>query len=244
VINENGGANLAELAVALIRRLGNLTSAGTSEVLLCGRTYTEPASEAQRSVKSTSASDTNSAGSGAKAVRITYLTSSYVLKTEDVLLNGVTGVNTVASDIRFIEKFEVIKGTFAVGAVTLQTTTAGGGTEICGVGAGATDAFLCHHYVPAGRVAYLLDWSAVTSLDTVFKLFGQARVNDVDLIDQVVDLYSLLGPGVATQGRAEFFPRSLSGVPLAEKTYVRVKVVPGATGAINRAVLQLLEYAA
>lgn len=59
----------------IIHRFGNLTATSTAEVLISIRPYVEPASQAQRSVKSSSASDTNSAGAGVKQVRITYLNS-------------------------------------------------------------------------------------------------------------------------------------------------------------------------
>jgi hypothetical protein len=151
----------------MIRRFGNLTSTATAEVLLAGRAYVEQAAQAQRSVVSTSNQD-KAGGTGSVAVRITFLNSAFELKTEDVTLNGTAAVNTVATDIRFIEKFQVIQGTFAVGALKIMTATGGGGSEFCGIGAGTTDAFLCHHYVPAGKSGYVYGWSGCTSDDVKF----------------------------------------------------------------------------
>jgi hypothetical protein len=207
---------------ALIRRFGNLTAASASEVLLCARGYTEPASEAQRSVVSTSAQDA-SGGSGAKQVRITYLTSNYVLKTEDVVLNGTNAVNTVASDIRFIEKFQVIQGAAAAGAIKIMTTTAGGGSEFCGIGVGTYDAFLCHHYVPAGKTGYVYCWYGSVSDDVNFKLLGRALYG-ANLVDEHWGLINLTG---ITAGAFATFERRFYAVPFGEKTYIRINVVPG-----------------
>jgi len=206
----------------VIRRFGNLTAASANEVLLCARGYTEQSSEAQRSVVSTSAQDAP-AGSGAKKVRITYLTSLYVLKTEDVTLNGTNAVNTVASDIRFIEKFQVIQGAAAAGAIKIMTATVGGGSEFCGIGVGTYDAFLCHHYVPAGKTGYVYAWSGSVSDDVNFKLLGRTLYGE-NLVDEHWDLLNLAGitaPGFSS------FSRQLYAVSFGEKAYIRVNVVPG-----------------
>lgn len=229
-----------ELDTRRIRRFGNLTSVGTAEVLVCGRTYTDPGTQAQRSVVSTSAQD-GPAGSGARVVRATWGDSNYNFGFEDIVLNGTTPVNTVSTTMRFIEKFEVVQGAAAAGAIKIMTLVAGGGTEIAGIGSGSLDAYLCHHYVPAGKTAFLLDWYAVASLDTNLKLYMQARTNGSDLVDQIADLYNLIGPGVTMQGRIEFAPRSLSYLALPEKTYTRIIAVPGAAGSVIRTVLNLYQ---
>lgn len=224
----------------LIHRLGNLTAGGTGEVLVCSRGYTEQASEAQRSVVSTSANDANPSGSGAKAVRITYLDSNYVVHTEDINLNGTTAVNTVGTDIRFVERFEVIKGAACAGAVKIMTTTGGGGSEFCGMSAGTLDAFLCHHYVPAGMRAFLMGWGAITNLDANFKLYSQQYFNG-NLVDQIIDLDNLTGLGIITPGRLSMERRLQAPLPLGEKTRVRVHVVPGVSGLVTRAFFDLTE---
>lgn len=222
----------------LIHKLGNLTSASASEVLLCARGYAEPASQAQRSVVSTSATDDDGSATGLRQVRLTYLDSNYVLKTEDIFTDGTTGVNTVGTDIRFVESFVGIKGTDAVGAVKLMTTTAGGGSEICGIGAGTQDAFLCHHYVPAGMRAYVMGWEVTINDDVNSKLKGQQRFGG-NLVDVVLDLDN--NGGITTGVRATAL-RKLQGVEIGEKTYVRVTVVPGqASSTVIRGTLDLWE---
>jgi hypothetical protein len=161
-------------------------------------------------------------------VRITYLDSNYVLKTEDVATNGTAKVNTVATDIRFIESFEVIKGTTAVGAIQLMNGTGGGATEFCGIGAGTSQAFLCHHYVPANKQAWVIEWGATTTREINLKLLGQERPDGVNLVDRVLDLENLRNAAVASDSSMRFV-RELGAVLLPEKTYGRISVVPTST---------------
>lgn len=223
----------------ILHRFGNLTSGGTAEVLVSARTYNEQSSQAQRSVKSTSVNDANPAGSGAKEVRITYLDSNYVLKTEDVLLNGTTAVNTVATDIRFIEDFKVIKGAAAAGAIEVWSNTGGTGTAICGIGASTESAFLCHHYVPAGKRAYVLSWGSTVNDDGAFKLKSQV-IYGANLVDVNVDLDNLTG--ITAGGRSSFQRNFVGGMFVGEKTYIRVTVAPGQVGStIIRSILDIWE---
>lgn len=222
----------------LIRRFGNLTATSASEVLLSARAYVEQASEAQRSVVSSSAQD-KSGGSGAFKVRITYLTSAYVLKTEDVTLNGTGAVDTVATDIRFIEKFQVVQGAAAAGAIKIMTATGGGGSEFCGIGVGTYDSFLCHHYVPAGRSGFVQGWSLTSDDEVKAKLMGRATYAS-NVVDEHWDLVNMMG--VATPPGFLQFAKNLSAIFYGEKAYIRLTVVPNqATSTTIRGDLLLWE---
>jgi hypothetical protein len=128
-------------------------------------TYTEQTTNAQRSVASTSASDA-AAGTGARQVTIYYLDQNgsgpgtgTPFYTEVVTLNGTTPVNTVATNICFIERIDVtsVGSTGSnVGTINLYTTTAGGGTIFGSIttgsiatGVGDNTTLWTHHYVPA-----------------------------------------------------------------------------------------------
>lgn len=127
-------------------------------------TYNEQSSNAQRSISSANTNDTNSAGTGARQVTITYYDASGNGPfTETISLNGTTAVNTVSSTICFIEKMIVTSvgsGGVNAGVITLFTTTGGGGTAIGTIGVGNVVAsvgdnrtFWAHHYVPNGKTA-------------------------------------------------------------------------------------------
>lgn len=222
-----------------ICRFGNLTASSTNEVLVCARGYVEPASQAQRSVVSTSVQD-KSGGSGAFAVRLAFLNSAYEYKTEDIVLNGTTPVNMVATDLRFVEEMKVIQGSEAVGAIKLMSATAGGGTEITGINAQTDNAFLCHHYVPAGKRAYILNWQVSIDDECSFKLKGQARYG-ANLVYENWDLRRIFQSNPTPPLTMEGF-WDMQQYPVGEKCYVRVVVTPNQnTSTVIRAHLHLWE---
>jgi hypothetical protein len=137
---------------------GIIVLSATTIVPVEQTTYTEQTANAQRSLVSTSASDA-AAGTGARTVNITYFTATLTGPfTETVTLNGTTPVNTVASDICFIEKMEVLTvGTSgaAVGTINLKAATGGGGVTIWSIAATYTLTNGAHHYVPAGATHYV-----------------------------------------------------------------------------------------
>lgn len=135
---------------------------GTANTLQLMRAtaYNEPATAAQRSIASANANDT-AAGTGARTVRITYFDNAGAGPlTEVVTLNGTAPVNTVATNIRFIESMEVVTaGSLGsnAGIVTLYGATGGGGGAVGSIGyatlipaTGDNRTFWAHHYVPAG----------------------------------------------------------------------------------------------
>jgi hypothetical protein len=214
-----------------------MTTAAVTERLISANVYTEQASQAQRSIVSTSAQDL-AAGTGAKTVQLTFLNSNYVKKIELINLNGTTAVNTVATDIRFIESLTVVQGAVAAGTITLKTGTAGAGSDICSISSATSDAFLCHHYVPAGFSSYIYGWSGVVSDDVSFKLWGQLIVGG-NRTDQILDLDNVTG--ITAGARAEF-KKNLFGIKIGEKCYIRITGVPGqATSTIIRATLDVLD---
>lgn len=143
-------------------------SAGVLTVLRA-TTYTEPVAEDQRSIASANANDT-AAGTGARTVKIVYYDNSGNGPLEEtVTLSGTTPVNTVATNIRFIELMEVVTAGSLLtnaGIITLYGATAGGGgtvgsvgvgSVVTGVGDGVTQ--WAHHYVAAGYTAQLATFS-------------------------------------------------------------------------------------
>jgi hypothetical protein len=125
--------------------------------------YTEPTAAAQRSVASNSASDT-AAGTGARSMRIVYLDDTGAGPfMEVVALSGATPVNTVATNIRFIEQMEVVSvgsGGANVGTITLFGATGGGGGTVGTIGVGNVltgvgdnTTLWAQHYVPTGKMA-------------------------------------------------------------------------------------------
>jgi hypothetical protein len=142
------------------RPTGYTATSATSGKAIRATTYTPQGANAQRSVSSTDVNDT-SAGSGARTVLITYLNTSFVLKTETVTMNGTTPVNTIATDIAFIESMQVstvgTQGGGNAGTVQLWTGTAGGGSVWSSIAASDNITYYAHHYIPSGVTCYLLN---------------------------------------------------------------------------------------
>lgn len=133
---------------------GEVSTAATTRVVVKRTTYTEQVVNAQRSISSSSALDA-AAGTGARTVIITYLDQNGVGPyTEVVTLNGLTAVNTVATNICFIEQMQIVTagtGGTNAGILSLKAAVAGGGVTIGTIGAGDSQTAWAHHYVPAGK---------------------------------------------------------------------------------------------
>lgn len=142
------------------RSTGYTATSAVSGKAIRATTYTPQGANAQRSLNSTSANDA-AAGSGARTVLLTYLNTSFQLKTETVTLNGTTAVATVATDIAFVESIQVAsvgtQGGGNVGAIQLWTANNGTGSIWASIAAADNITYYAHHYVPAGVTCYLLN---------------------------------------------------------------------------------------
>lgn len=185
---------------------GNITTASIATFAVRQTAYTEQTSNARRSIVSANANDT-AAGTGARTVKIYYLTSAGVEANETLTLNGTTPVNTVATNICFIEKMEVLtagSGGVAAGIISLKAATAGGGATIGTIAAGATLTFWAHHYVPAGKTCFITSqWgghngTTVGSGATfIIRALTQGVANAVER--QISDSFRLYGQSSSVQ---------------------------------------------
>ena len=140
---------------------GYVSTSTVASYAIMATTYTEQTVNAQRSLVSTAAADA-AAGTGARSVRITYLDQAFAGPyTETVVLNGTTPVNTVASNICYIEKMEVLtagSGGVNAGTINLKAATGGGGVTVGSIVIGDNKTFWAHHYVPAGKTCYITSY--------------------------------------------------------------------------------------
>lgn len=168
---------LVDSSITVGRVKGYKATSATSAQAIYQSTYTEQSANAQRSTKSASASDA-AAGTGARTMRLTYLTSAFVLATEDITMNGTTPVATVASDICYVESYKVLTAGSTgsnVGAITFHSNNSGGATTIATMAATDLELWYAHHYVPAGKTCYLLSMNASSTV-----VAGQAHVAAID----------------------------------------------------------------
>jgi len=143
---------------AAVNQPGYVGTSGQTTTPIRGTLYVEPSANAQRSIGSSSALDT-AAGTGARKVRIRYFSLDLLaLKEEVVTLNGVTPVNTVATDICFIQNMtveDVGSGGGNAGTISLFVGLAGAGGTVGTIAVGDNQTNWCHHYVANGYTAYV-----------------------------------------------------------------------------------------
>lgn len=145
---------------------GYVATSAASSVTVRATAYVPQGTNVQRSIVSTSVNDT-SAGTGARTILITYLsTDMSTYKTDTVTLNGTTAVNTNATDIALIERMVVAtngSGGGNAGTINLLTGLAGAGSIWGSISTGDGQTFWCHHYVITGKTFYI---SAITAAAT------------------------------------------------------------------------------
>lgn len=144
---------------------GEIILASTTVTAIRSTTYTEPSSGAQRSMASSNVNDT-SAGTGARTVRITYYALNAGVVTgpflETITLNGTSNVNTVATNICYIEEMEVMtvgSGGVNAGTITLFGAAGGGGGTVWTIAIGANRTQGSHHYVPSSSTCFVTTFS-------------------------------------------------------------------------------------
>lgn len=187
---------------------GDVTLSALTQAVVRRTVYTEQTSNAQRSIASASANDA-AAGTGARTVRITYLTSTGTGPfTETVTLNGTTYVNTVATNICYIEQIEALtagSGGTNAGIITLKAATAGGGATIGTINAGDRQTFWAHHYVPTGKEANITGISVSHNGTTVGS--GGVFVVKVQTLNAADQVEIQLSDFVRLYGQSSTFAR-------------------------------------
>lgn len=129
-------------------------------------TYVFPAAAQQMQVVSTSASDA-AAGTGVQTVIIHYLDNSYNPQEEVVTLNGVTPVNTVATNILRINGLHAkTVGAGGASAGNISLTNIGATITYGYIVAGNNTARQAIFTIPAGMNGYLTHWQGSSGTAT------------------------------------------------------------------------------
>lgn len=198
------------------RAQGYVGTNATSGRAVYATTYTPQGANAQRSVRSSNANDT-AAGTGARQIRLTYLTAAFELKTEDITLNGTSAVATVASDIAYVESMVVIavgSNGGNVGTISLYVNAAGGAGVWASIAASDNQTFWAHHYVPVGQTCYLLSFTGGATV-----VAGQTNINhisdpSVPTNPQLQAGVTIVHPAASSFGHAFIVPLAFTGPEL------------------------------
>lgn len=206
---------------------GDITTAATGTTAVQRTVYTEQTTNTQMSIASSSANDT-SAGTGARTVEITYLTSAMVGPlTTTITLNGTSFVNASVSNMCFIEKIKVLTvGSTGsnVGILTLKASPAGAGATVGTISTTDNQTYWSHHYVPSGKTSYITGFSINSSSTTtgaganfVLRASTPTVANTPEI--QVSDFHRLYGQQSSTNTRSYISPIQVVG-PARIRTYV------------------------
>lgn len=127
-----------------------VTAGAESNVLWPNGAYSFPSSSGvQLALVSSSAND-SSAGTGIRTVEVHYLDANLIDRTEVVTLNGTTPVNTVATNIRFVQCMHML--TFGSGKVAAGNISASnGGNNYSYIATGDVRCSSSVRMVPAGK---------------------------------------------------------------------------------------------
>jgi hypothetical protein len=115
----------------------------------------------QMTLVSTSVNDA-SAGTGIRTISVHYLDTNFDEQEETVIMTGTTGVNTVATDIKFVQDIHattVGSGGVAAGVITLHLTGTPA-TVFDVIDIGGNMSLTMTKMVPAGFNFYLSNWTA------------------------------------------------------------------------------------
>jgi hypothetical protein len=186
---------------------GKVVLATTTPSPVRATTYTEPSSNAQRSFSSNNAND-SSAGTGMRTLRLTYYAlSAGVITgpfTETITLNGTTPVNTVASNICYVESIKALTvGSTGsnVGIISMFASTGGGGGTVWTIAATEKQTFAAHHYVPSDQVAYVTGFTAgIKGADTTGAILVAKNPTNANAAEvQISDLLRVPSSGQANR---------------------------------------------
>ena len=148
-----------------IHILGNNDDTSTSledmwEGTTSGTIVPPPVGGIQMEIVSSSPDDT-AAGSGVQKVMIHYLNAAYIQKTEIIIMNGQTPVDTVATDIQRVQNIHTVTvggGGVAAGEITLESTDSA--VEYTRIRTGINVSLTGFWTVPAGQTLYIAQWDA------------------------------------------------------------------------------------
>jgi hypothetical protein len=182
-------------------------------------------------VVSTSASDTNTAGTGARTVCVTYIDASNNLVSANVNLNGTTAVPAgfTANEIISMENIVVGNNTVSVGDVILRKVTGAVQLEI--IKAGSNRSLSAKFMIPAGYTGYVFAGTFAAISQTMdFRMRATVKTFDRSLLANYIFQHTFfLASGQNSSELAFPFMR----YPALSR--IKTSVIAGATGGNPRA---------
>lgn len=182
----------------------------------------------QLCIVSSSANDTI-LGTGIRQVMLHYLDSNYLERTETLNLNGVTPVNTVATNITRIQNLHALTvGSLGVAAGNISLTNLAGTTTYEYLKISGNQSLTSHFTIPDNKVGYLTAWQATVTKQTVYVRLRLTRDrHDGDLLPGVFIFHD----GVTLTNSASGQIKFLAPIKCLPRTDIKVSAF--GTGAAN-----------
>jgi hypothetical protein len=212
------------------RSFGQVATAVALSTVVMTPSWSDFISAGSCYVKSSSANDNSAAISGAKAVKITFYDGSMNGPyTETVSLNGTTPVAMVATNVRFVEKGEIV--TFGpaapqttAGIISLSSTSGGSYTSL--IGSSSSRSYLASHHVRAGKTCYITSFSGSTTVTAgTFLMFARYPLSST--INASTQLAESFRVTTAVQKDTRF----IVPIVVTGPAFITVYIVPDATTA-------------
>lgn len=123
---------------------------------------TPAAAGEQMTFISESNADNGATATGVLTLRMEYLDDTGAEQTEDITMNGTTGVNTTATNIRFINDiYTLTVGTNGVAEGNIRVyKTGSAGLVYNMIAVGGNKSIVPHRMVPLGKKLVVTDWNA------------------------------------------------------------------------------------
>lgn len=183
-------------------------------------------------IVSSNASDTNTAGTGVRKVRVVYLNNlNNLVESADINLNGTTLVTSVLTNVNsvlWMETVDVGSNLSAVGNIRLRIN--GGTVEVEQISIGNNKSMSSNFKVPAGYTGYLDRW----------KIHALTSTQTAHLVATVNSFGRTLSTVYTAQANSAIAANTNSGVLIIpfikfpELTRIKVNTVSGGTATTNQ----------
>jgi hypothetical protein len=205
---------------------GNINTAGEDvyrgeQVSGPARLLSPPDVGEQMTVVSDDNADNGATATGVLTLRIEYLDATGAEQTEDITLNGTTIVNTVATNIRFVnDMYALTVGSNGVAEGNITIYAFGGtiGADLYNmIAEGGNKSLVPHRMVPLAKTLYLMEWHC-----------EEAQLKRAVYRIRSTDMNGVLIPGVfcfkdtAYLNRFASGARSLHAIPVPALSVVKV----------------------
>lgn len=177
-------------------------------------------------IGSSAAADT-AAGTGAQVVTLHGLNSSYEEISEELILNGMTAVNSTQSFLRLNRAYvsEVGSGGVNAGIITCRFVNGGAVCGFIGIGEGQHGSAV--YTIPAGKTGYLV-WIAMSHVLASTAAFGVMSFQMRELDESWMTKFQV-GMHSLGKNNTEWTPHCPLVLP--EKTDIKFRHVPSAANA-------------